>query len=248
MTSVHRCHTLVTTCVLITIAPPASARQQTDYRTLRWWHPVVAAAGVSALLLVDEPLRDFIQDHRSNTLDDIARVTNKFKDPPVFLVSGGAAIVGGLATGHPVVTRTGLQIWAAYGLSSAMMIGTKFVFGRTRPSATPDDPFDFDWMNGGEDASFPSGSSTVSFSLATILADAIHHPAATVILYTAAASNAWARLNGDRHWLTDVTAGALYGITAAKLVNGHWRVFGLRPPSFLIGPDGQAAIRTGFSW
>jgi membrane-associated phospholipid phosphatase len=42
----------------------------------------------------------------------------------------------------------------------------------------------------------------------------------------------------NRHWFTDVVLGAVYGVTAAKLVNGEWRIFGLRPPTASVGPHG----------
>ena len=120
-----------------------------------------------------------------------------------------------------------------------MMIGTKWAFGRSRPSGTPDDPTDFDWFDGGENSAFPSGSAAVVFSLATTVADAVDRRPVSVLLYTGATLNAWARLNSDRHWLSDVALGALYGVTAAKLVNGEWTVFGLELPA--MWTDGRSA-------
>ena len=89
----------------------------------------------------------------------------------------------------------------------------------------------------------PSGHTTVAFALATALADDIHRPWATVGLYTLAAGVGWSRINDNRHWLSDVAGGAILGITSAKLVNGHWRIFGLRPPSVLLGPS-----NAGLAW
>ena len=80
-------------------------------------------------------------------------------------------------------------------------------------------------------------------ALATALADDIHRPWATVGLYTLATGVGWSRVNDNRHWLSDVAGGALVGITSAKLVNGRWRIFGLRPPSVLLGPG-----HAGLAW
>ena len=55
---------------------------------------------------------------------------------------------------------------------------------------------------------------------------------ATVGLYGMATAVGWSRINDNRHWLSDVAAGALVGITSAKLVSGRWRIFGLKPPLF----------------
>ena len=88
----------------------------------------------------------------------------------------------------------------------------------------------------------PSGHS-LDIALATSLADDIHRPWASVGLYGMASAVAWSRVNDNRHWLTDVTAGALVGITSAKLASGRWRIFGLRPPSVMVGPRGA-----GLAW
>ncbi|MDH3208691.1 MAG: phosphatase PAP2 family protein, partial [Gemmatimonadota bacterium] len=86
---------------------------------------------------------------------------------------------------------------------------------------------------------YPSGSAAVVFSLATTVADAVDRLPVTVVLYSGATLNAWARLNSDRHWLSDVALGALYGVTAAKLVNGEWTVFGIELPS--LWTDGRSS-------
>jgi membrane-associated phospholipid phosphatase len=230
-------------------AAPAGLRAQTrDYRNLRWWHPLAATAGVAALFLVDEPVRDYVQDHRSASLDDMGDVAVTFHDPKVFIVSGTGAMALGLLVRSPRVAEAGLQILASYGLVSGMMIGAKWLLGRSRPNTTPEDPTAFHMLGGGESASLPSGASAVTFSLATTVADAVGHPAVSVVLYGAATLNAWARVNADRHWVSDVAAGALFGVTAAKLVNGRWRIFGFRPPTVLVDPAGRAAVAYSLTW
>ena len=82
-----------------------------------------------------------------------------------------------------------------------------------------------------------------AFALATSLADDIHRTWATVGLYGMAGAVAWSRVNDNRHWLTDVAAGALVGITSAKLASGRWRIFGLRAPSLIAAPRGA-----GLGW
>ncbi len=216
-----------------------SAQLRDEPMAIQWWHPLAAGAGVATLFLVDEPLRDALQNNRSSSLDDVAQVTKRFKEREVFLVASGGAIALGLIARQPKVTATGAHIITAYALSSGLMIGTKWIFGRSRPSDTPDDPYNFDWFGGDSDSAFPSGSAAVVFSLATTLADAIDRTPVSIVLYSGAVLNAWARLNSDRHWLSDVTLGAVYGITAAKLVNGRWTVFGLDLPSIWV--DGRSA-------
>jgi membrane-associated phospholipid phosphatase len=83
----------------------------------------------------------------------------------------------------------------------------------------------------------------VAFALATALSDDIHRTWASLGLYSLATGVGWSRLNDNKHWVSDVAGGALVGITSAKLVNGHWRVFHLHPPQILIGPR-----HAGIAW
>ena len=46
-------------------------------------------------------------------------------------------------------------------------------------------------------------------------------------------------MNDNKHWLTDVVAGAAIGISSAKMMNGHWRVFGVGAPHFLLLEPGR---------
>lgn len=217
-----------------------------EFLRLQWWHPFVAGAGIAAVFLVDEPVQEFMHDHQSGFQDDVADVAKQFHRPNVFLVAGAGSMALGLVAREPKLAEAGVQIVTAYGLSSGMMIATKWAFGRTRPSETPDDVTDFDWFGGGSSSSFPSGAAAVSFSLATTIADAVDRTPVTIAVYTLAALNSWARVYADRHWLSDVALGALYGVTAAKIVNGNWRVFGLRPPTVGIAADGGVGVSYDF--
>jgi membrane-associated phospholipid phosphatase len=81
--------------------------------------------------------------------------------------------------------------------------------------------------------------------MATTLGDAIGNPWVSGSLYLFAAGTAWSRVYDRRHWPSDVFVGAALGIASAKLVNGRWRIFGIRSPEFLVGP-GEAGLRLQF--
>jgi membrane-associated phospholipid phosphatase len=232
----------------IAVLPGLAAGQDRDYLSLKWWHPLVASAGIAATFLLDQPAHDYMRDHQGATATDVADVAKTFHEAEGTLAISGAAMAVGLAARNMKIAQTGVQVLTSYALTSGMMIATKWAFGRSRPSTTPDDNTQFDWFNGTENSAFPSGAAVVTFSLATTLADAIDHPAATIVLYGGATLNAWARVYADRHWFSDVALGALYGITAAKLVNGRWRVFGLKPPTAGIDEYGRASLVWGFEW
>lgn len=235
-------HTLLLLALLFVPTQDAAAQGAMDPRPpatpIQWWHPLAATAGVGVLILVDEPLADFLQDNQSSFADDVSDVATTFKNPEVYVVATAGALALGLATGDRKITATGVHIASAYGVAGALNIGAKWLFGRSRPSQTPGDATNFDFFDGGEDSAFPSGSAAVVFSLAATVSDAVDRKPVTIALYTGATLNAWARMYTNRHWLTDVAVGALIGVTSAKLVNGEWTVFGLRPPA--LWTDGQS--------
>ncbi len=231
----------------LVIAHPlqVSAQQETlgsvqQPTVLRWWHGAIALGGLSALMLLDGPSQRFFQDHRSARGDDWARSIRRIGQPEVYGTVTLGLVAAGLVSGDADVTRAGGRLAATLALAGATSTLAKLTFGRPRPSESLDadgySPFS------GQDA-MPSGHTTMAFALATALADDIHRPWATVGLYTLATGVGWSRVNDNRHWLTDVAGGAIVGITSAKLVNGHWRIFGLRPPSVLLGPT-----HAGLAW
>jgi membrane-associated phospholipid phosphatase len=90
--------------------------------------------------------------------------------------------------------------------------------------------------------SFPSGHTMAAFAVATSLSGDIDWWPASVVLYTLAAGTGFSRVYDNRHWFSDTVAGAMLGFTTAKIVNGHWRIFGLKPPGWLVTPTGAPAL------
>jgi membrane-associated phospholipid phosphatase len=207
---------------------------------IKWWHGAIAAGGISALMLLDRPVQRYAQHNSGTGADNVASVVRHFGQPEVYGTITVGLLATGLATHKPGVTRAGGRLLTTLVLAGGTAVVGKFVAGRPRP----DESLDLDGFSpfSGQ-AAMPSGHSTMAFALATSLADEIHRPWATVGLYTVATGVAWSRINDNRHWLSDVAAGALVGITSAKLASGRWRIFHLRPPSVLAAPNGM-----GLGW
>lgn len=214
---------------------------------IRWYEAAAVLGGIGTLFLLDEPVHQFVQAHRSETLNDVASVF-RIEGEPLYYTGVSVGVLGvGLITGDPEVQRTGLRLTTSVALSGAAMSLLKLTFGRARPAdgagAFSFHPFSRPPSSGGpanRDA-LPSGHTTAAFAVATTLADDIDSPVADVLLYTAAAGTAWSRINDNRHWLTDTALGAAIGITISKIVSGRWLIFNLRPPSGL-GPTGSPAV------
>jgi len=185
-------------------------------------------------------MQRFAQHNSGSGADNVAGVVRHFGQPEVYGTVTVGLLAAGLATGGTQLTRAGGRLAASLALAGLTVQTGKYAFGRPRPEQSLDadgySPFS-------GQASLPSGHSAMAFALATSLADDIHRPLATVGLYGMATAVAWSRVNDNRHWLTDVAAGALVGITSAKLASGRWRIFGVKAPSILAAPTGM-----GLGW
>lgn len=141
---------------------------------------------------------------------------------PQYLIPAIAAgyLVGKLGS-RPALARAWLEAGAALALGGATTTILKLGFGRQRPFEGGDTdafhPF-------GGYASFPSGHTTAAFAVATALSHNVRSPAVKVLLYAGATLTAFARINDDKHWLSDVIAGAAVGTLAARVATR--RLFG----------------------
>ncbi len=196
-------------------------------------------AGTSVLMLVDDPVERYVQRHRSSTSDDVASVFRHAGQPEVYATVSLGLVVVGLASHNSDVARAGGRAVAAVGLAGASTLVFKTLIGRARPDSglgsTNFHPFS-------RSESMPSGHSALAFALMTSLADDVHSHWLRAGFYSVAVGTAFSRVNDNRHWLSDTGFGAIVGITSAKLADGHWRIFGIKPPAFLLSPSGGAAI------
>jgi membrane-associated phospholipid phosphatase len=222
--------------------PEAQQQALSHAHVVRWYEAAAAVGGVGALMLLDEPVQRYAQRHRSKTADDIAGVFRQEGEAPYYAGISLGVLGLGVVTGKSGVSRAGIRLVAAVALSAGEMSVMKRLVGRSRPNedvgAFSFHPFTTLKDSAGVEArgAMPSGHVTAAFAVATSLCDDIRSPLVHVLLYTAATGTAFSRINDNRHWLSDTAMGAVLGIFTAKVINGHWRIFGLRPPGFLVTP------------
>jgi membrane-associated phospholipid phosphatase len=211
---------------------------------IRWWQGAIVLGGLSGLMLLDKPVQHFAQHNRTPQGNDLAGTFRHFGQPEVYGTITLGLLGTGLISGNDEITRAGGRLATTLALAGASSSLVKLTLGRPRPDESLDAdgyvPFS------GQEA-MPSGHTTMAFALATALADDIHRTWASIGLYTAATAVGWSRINDNRHWFTDVTAGAVLGVTSAKLVSGRWRIFNLHPPRFLVTPE-RATVAWGFAF
>lgn len=135
-----------------------------------------------------------------------------------FAVLGAFALVG--AVGHDRHAQHVALDGAIASLIASGMItpALKESFGRHRPPDSAD-ATDFQPYSG--NASFPSGHTTQAFALASVIATEYPRPWVEAASYGSAALVGWARVLHDRHYVSDVAAGALVGTLVGREVALH---------------------------
>ena len=132
---------------------------------------------------------------------------------------------------------TTLLATQAYLTGGAVETAVKFLSGRQRPTyydvnaPGPTGRFRGPFASGRDingnkvNSSFPSGHTTVAFAAATVFAmEYKNKPLIPIISYTAATLIGLSRITENKHWLTDVLAGAALGfLSGQQVVNNYHR-------------------------
>lgn len=224
--------------MLLPAVPPVRAQDRAAAHAIGWREAAVFGAGIGVLMLVDESVNDGVQNSRSQGQDVFLEPFRNFGNGwAAGLVSGGT-LVAGLATGDEQLTGVGKRLAATVIVAGGAVTITKFLVGRSRPDAG-EGSSSYHPFTGG--TSFYSGHTTSAFALATALSMEIHSPYATAVLFTTAGLAGYSRMYDNKHWLSDVAAGAVLGIASAKFVYGRWTIFGLRAPAIGVAPGGHGA-------
>lgn len=178
---------------------------------------VLLAAGVS-----DEGLREEFLEHRGGTTNSVARIGNALGEPLYVIPAIGATYLVGRLSGDSGLSRLAWRAGRAALLASAVTTALKYTIGRTRPADGDSDHF----RPFGGATSFPSGHTTLAFAMATVIADETSDGWSDPLVYGAATLTAFARVNDDRHWASDVLAGALVGHLSARWLSRRHRLAG----------------------
>lgn len=191
--------------------------------------------GSAALWPVDRYLATRIQDSTVQAVRVAHRAATVFNTlgRPGTLVVSGALLAAGAAAGREGMREVGLHGLEAVVIAELLTRGVKGIAGRARPNANPDDPRDFELGRGFGDnryQSFFSGHASDAFAAATVFTTetARRNPGwewpVGAVLYGSAALVGVSRMYDNKHWATDVLAGAALGtFVGLQVVRFHDR-------------------------
>ncbi|HSU15970.1 MAG TPA: phosphatase PAP2 family protein [Longimicrobium sp.] len=189
-------------------------------------------AGAVVMSPLDRALARSLQDSSVQTNRVLSKSANgvRLLGAPGSLIISGGLYAAGRAFGRPHLADTGLHTFESVMMAEAITTLTKGVVGRSRPYASPRDPFDYGFgrgFHGDKHQSMPSGHTSAAFAAAAAGASEIghwwprHRTLAAVGLYSAASLVGISRMYNNKHWASDVVVGAGIGAFSGWKVVGY---------------------------
>lgn len=151
-----------------------------------------------------------------------SRIKNDFLDRFMYRITdlGGAIFTTFFSLilvifGNDFISMIGLEALVVMGLSQIVVQGLKKILGRERPYKIIEQLNTFGINL--KDYSFPSGHTTASFTIATVLS--LNIPYTTLFAFLLATIVGMSRIYLGVHYPTDVIAGIILGVGSSILVH-----------------------------
>ncbi|RNI25708.1 phosphatase PAP2 family protein [Rufibacter latericius] len=208
----------------------------------------VAGLFISSYERLDRPIRQLSQDRRTLVSNTTASLVSPFGTAvPLHATFATMFAVGAFAK-RPKMREAAIVGLGSFYLNSLATDKLKKAFQRHRPSETKDSHL-FDGADGnGENTSFPSSHTSNAFAAATAIAS-VYRDTKWVpqLAYGVATLVGLSRINDNKHWASDVLAGAALGyITGKATYWGFQRLKRqLKKPNWIVSPSwqqGQAGV------
>ena len=174
---------------------------------------------VGVMMAFDQPMMDFVQDNKNDTLTTITDFTNNYGEAAGLVPLVGASMAIGLVFKNDQFKRAAVRSVGAVLIGQLATQLLKSLSSRARPREGKG-PYHFDGVNfGRNNTSFSSGHSAGAWSVMTVFATEFKDTKIVPIAaYSLAALTSFARVYKNAHWFSDVTLGALIGWVSGKLM------------------------------
>jgi membrane-associated phospholipid phosphatase len=196
------------------------------------------AAGIGTVAAFDQDIERAIRRARNDTMTNIFDNVQPLGNEYAIGIVGSFYIYGEFFK-DPRAKTTALDSIAASAIASGIVTNSfKYVIGRGRPT-DGHGAYNFRPFSGQD--SFSSGHTTEAFALASVISEHYDSLWVQVPAYGLASAVGYARLNNNRHWPSDVLAGAVIGTFVGKTVvhfNEKHRQISIQP---IVGPDIRGA-------
>jgi membrane-associated phospholipid phosphatase len=212
-----------------------------SWDTQRLAYVAGATAVLAGLSFADQAVSDQAINWGSGTFGGFQDVANEIGGPYGLLIPTSifALSFASNDTKFQDAAFTSLQ---SYVYSNVLVFAIKYTVGRSRPDAGKG-PHDFHPFSGAN--SFPSGHTSSAFAM--VMPWVFYYPGpVTYALVAVAVGTAIARIQRQRHWFTDVLAGAAISTAMSYYLYGRHR--DLQKPSTGLNPVGSGGPSMKFTF
>lgn len=230
------CSSILVALLALLASQPVRAQHQTP----GWAYPVMGTGAVLVGFALDQAVRDAIVSGYASPLETFAVVGHEMGHPAVLAAAVATMHGAGVLLDRPDISTSALHTSAALAATVVSTGALKVMGGRSRPdvagSYEPEqDPHQWNWFslkNFTQNSlqSFPSGHTSLAFALARAVQVESQNTPLAIAAYSGATLIGASRILYDRHWVSDVTAGAVVGMLSAEAAlrfmhrNEHARV------------------------
>jgi hypothetical protein len=159
----------------------------------------VSAAGASSLF--DQRVKNYFSSERR--AEWIGTTGNIIGNPAVIGGTAGILFLTSYRTDNQRFRAMSFDLTQGFLIDSAVTVSLKYSIRRERPDQSSNN-------------SLPSGHASSTTMAATVISH--YYPKATIPAYLVAGFTALSRLEKNRHWLSDVVAGAAQGYIIGRTV------------------------------
>jgi hypothetical protein len=181
-----------------------------------------AIAGITIFLYTqDDKIKNYVQSHRSNIINDISTAGKQFGEYKIVFPAIGLLYGYGELFDNKNASDVALLSLESMILSGVFTQGFKFLLHRHRPFTNdPHNTFDGpSFQTDDSRLSFNSGHSALAFSIASVLSTYYYDKwYVTPIAVGLASLTAYSRVNDNQHWSSDAFFGAVIGYFTGKVV------------------------------
>lgn len=195
------------------------AKQPLKWESNDWLNLGLIGAGTFLLIQTDQNIREEMLKNRNYVKSfpiEFGRIYGELYSP---IIIAGAFGLNGILSGDKQSKKIGFEIIQTLIYAGSITTGLKLITGRSRPF-TDNGSKDFgNWsLLDDQFHSFPSGHTTVAFSISTVLANNTENEWLKVLCYIPAVLTATSRVYQDKHWASDVFLGGIIGYAVGTWV------------------------------
>lgn len=178
-----------------------------------------STAMVFSSYFLDQSIRNFSQRNQTEFLDNVFFIDDYYGDRKIMVAGPLLLYATGFFTGNNDIKEMGLHSGQAILYAGVITAAIKEMVGRSRPSRNEGPEHFKPFAFREESRSFFSGHASVTFAASTVMANEVDNLVWKVFWYGAASWVVGARIYHDRHWFSDVFAGALVGYAIGNFVS-----------------------------